>query len=337
MNQVKWKYLNSCSFEILRADFFMTLWDDEVNNPAYPDNEDEVDDIDVPDNVNYSRSTITFGGGYRRGISGYIFENLKFNNRKTIQAVFWERFCDLLDSIHTFTIGYNNDYWHEYPDFEDDIDEDAQDEAYEKYYEKMNNDIIQLEDEIIDLARMVSKSNSESDKFCSKRVSRFIDAKKNYIDVQWHDIEKWDDAKKVLLQQLELFFEAVGPDPFLISYIDNYLPKQDKQHFDWRLNPILRDIFLGYLTRNPFLMDLDGNLLKDTQVSESIFNNPENSFGSIIKSKEFDGINQIIIEDYESLIEGKYKRSVMSDRDVSYSEALAFWKENLGTYFVQTD
>ena len=37
--------------------------------------------------------------------------------------------------------------------------------------------------------------------------------------VQWCDIEKWDDAKKVLLQQLELFFESVGPDPFLISYI----------------------------------------------------------------------------------------------------------------------
>ena len=181
------------------------------------------------------------------------------------------------------------------------------------------------------------KSNNESDKFCSKRVSRFIDAKKNYIDVQWCDIEKWDDAKKVLLQQLELFFEAVGPDPFLISYIDNYLPKQDKQHFDWRLNPILRDIFLGYLTRNPFLMDLDGNFLKDTQVSESLFNDPENSFGGMIKSKEFDGINQMVIEDYDPLIEEKYKRSVMSNRDVSYNENLAFWKENLGTYFVQTD
>lgn len=337
MNQIKWKYLNSCSFEILRADFFMTLWNDEADNPAYPDNEEEVDEVDVPDNVNYSSSTITFGAGYRRGISGYIFENIKFNNRNTLQAVFWERFCDLLDSIHTFTIGYNNDYWHEYPYFEDDVDEDIQEKAYEKYYEKMNDDIIKLEDDIVELARTVSKSNNESDKFCYKRVNRFIDAKKNYIDVQWCDIEKWDDAKKVLLNQLELFFEAVGPDPFLVSYIDNYLPKQDKQHFDWRINPILRDIFLGYLTRNPFLMKLDGGFLKDTQVSESLFNNPKNSFGNMIKSIEFDGKNQMVIDDYDSLIEEKYKRSVISNENMSYKETVAFWKESLGTYFVQTD
>tara|TARA_Y100001935_G_scaffold253550_1_gene259994 strand:- start:106 stop:1125 length:1020 start_codon:yes stop_codon:yes gene_type:complete len=339
VNQIKWKYINSCSFELLRADFMRTLWNEEVKNPAYTDEDHDQEEIDVPDNVNYSysRSTLTFGIDYRRGISGFIFENLNFNDRKSMQAVFWERVCDLLDYVHTFTIGYNNDYWHEYPDFEDDVDENIQDKAYDDYYEKRNDDIVELEDDIIELARKVSKSNNESDKFCFKRVVQFIDAKESYVNVEWADIKNWDDAKKTLLKQLELFFEAVGPDPFLISYIDNYLPKQQQQHFDWRLNPLLRDIFLGYLTRNPILLDLNGKLIKDSQIFDLLFNEPKNSFYDSVKPNNYNVGDVIICENYDELVEEKYKVSLMSDNGLSYKETLSFWKESLGTYYVQSD
>ena len=81
MNQIKWKYINSCSFEIIRADFMRTLWNEYAPNPAYPE-EDTIDETEEsPENV--ITSTLTFGGGdYRRGISGYVYENLELTDRK---------------------------------------------------------------------------------------------------------------------------------------------------------------------------------------------------------------------------------------------------------------
>ena len=330
MNQVKWSYLNTLSFEMLRADFMRTLWNEEKPNPAYPnDTTKENTDEDIPKNINFTSSTITFGGGeYRRGISGYISEYLELNDRETLQAIFWEHFCDLADSIHTFTIGYNNDYWHEYP-----YDDDDDDDAINDYYEAREDDIRDLEEDIIDLARKVSKLNLEQKNISYTRTQRFINAKENYRDIKWQEIDKWSNAKKILLEQLELFFFAVGPDSFMSSYISEYLPKQTAQHFDWRLNPILRDIYLGYLTRNPFLVDLSGKILEDTQVSDLLFKEPKNSFKNALSHLDCDGKNTLLISDFDNLIKAKYKSSYLFRPQHTYEEVEEHLKNAYGSNF----
>ena len=342
MNQIKWRYLNTCSFELLRADFMRTMWNEDVANPAYPDDtfdfQSEDDDQDTPDNVNFSRTSYVMGGvNYTRGVSGYIFEKLEFNNKNSMQALFWERFCDLADSIHRFTIGYNNDYWHEYPEDEDE-DEDVNDKAYEEYYEERYEDMMALEENIIALSRTASKSQKEQDSVCYDRVIKFINSKDSYVATEWADIDDWNKAQSILLKQLELFFCAVGPDPFFASYLDTYLPKQTAEHLDWRINPILRDIYLGFLTRNPFLIDMDKKILDDTQLLDLLFRNPDKPFPGALELKQFNGKDVLHMENFDKLLENKYKVSMMFYPDYSYKEIENKFKDgSLRSDYLETD
>ena len=339
MNQIKWKYINSCSFEIIRADFMRTLWNEYAPNPAYPE-EDTIDETEEsPENV--ITSTLTFGGGdYRRGISGYVYENLELTDRKSLQAIFWERTCDLLDSIHTFTIGFNNDFWHEPPNYDEDNDDMDEELPWDEYYEQTNSDMVSLEEDIVDLARKVSKAQKESEQVSYDRIIDFINSKDDYLNIEWADIESWKEAKKCLLSQMEKYFVAVGPDPFLSSYIDEYLPKQQQEHFDWRINPILRDVFLGFLTRNLFLVDINKKLLEDTQLTDLLFEDEDSSFQALYIN-DFNGKDVLSIEDYDhkgSFMEWKYEKSYFKGHggeDVSYKEYVEFFKKNLGSNFVE--
>jgi len=257
---------------------------------------------------------------YDRGRSGYMLEMLKFSNKDSIQAVFWERFCDLADTIYTFTVSYNNDHWHKFPEFEDDVDENNQEKVFKKIDEKKYDDMSALEMNIIALSRAVSKSQKEQDTVCYDRVVKFINSKDSYLNTKWIDIDDWNKAQRLLLQQLELFFYAVGPDPFLFSYLDEMLPEHTAQHFDWRINPTLRDIYLGFLTRNPFLIDLDKNILQETQLLDLLFKDPDMSFSGALDLKQFNGHDVIDLENFNQLLENKYRVSAMFRHDLSYTE-----------------
>ena len=304
MNQIKWRRLNTCSFELLRADFMRTVWNEDVVKPN-----------------SIGSSEIIFKiSNYDRGRSGYMLEMLKFSNKDSIQAVFWERFCDLADTIYTFTVSYNNDHWHKFPEFEYDVDEKTQEKAFKKIDEKKYDDMSALEMNIIALSKAVSKSQKEQDIVCYDRVIKFINSKDSYLNTKWIDIDDWNKAQSLLLQQLELFFYAVGPDPFLFSYLDEMLPEQTAQHFDWRINPILRDIYLGFLTRNPFLLDLDKNILQETQLLDLLFRNPDKPFPGALELKQFNGRDVLHIENFDKLLENKYEVSFVFFPDCSYKE-----------------
>lgn len=304
MNQIKWRRLNTFSFELLRADFMRTVWNEDVVKPN-----------------SIGSSEIIFKiSNYDRGRSGYMLEMLKFSNKDSIQAVFWERFCDLADTIYTFTVSYNNDHWHKFPEFEDDVDEKTQEKAFKKIDEKKYDDMSALEMNIIALSKEVSKSQKEQDIVCYDRVIKFINSKDSYLNTKWIDIDDWNKAQSLLLQQLELFFYAVGPDPFLFSYLDEMLPEQTAQHFDWRINPILRDIYLGFLTRNPFLIDMDKKILDDTQLLDLLFRNPDKPFPGALELKQFNGRDVLHIENFDKLLENKYEVSFVFFPDCSYKE-----------------
>ena len=168
--------------------------------------EDTIDETEEsPENV--ITSTMTIGGGnYRRGISGYIYEKLELTDRKSLQAIFWERTCDLLDSIHTFTIGFNNDFWHEPPNYDEDNDDMDEELPWDEYYKQANSDMVSLEDDIVDLARKVSKAQKESEQVSYDRIIDFINSKDDYLNIEWADIESWKEAKKCLLSQMEKYF-----------------------------------------------------------------------------------------------------------------------------------
>jgi len=158
------------------------------------------------------------------------------------------------------------------------------------------------------------------------------------LNIEWADIESWKEAKKCLLLQMENYFLAVGPDPFLYSYIDEYLPKSQQEHFDWRINPILRDVFLGFLTRNLFLVDINKKLLEDTQLTDLMFEDQDHSFQARFKINDFNGKDVISIEDYDSLLEWKYEVGYFKEHggeNLSYKEYTEFFKKNLGSNFVE--
>ena len=173
---------------------------------------------------------------------------------------------------------------------------------------------------IIALSRAVSKSQKEQDIVCYDRVLEFINSKDIYLNTKWIDIDDWNKAQRLLLQQLELFFYAVGPDPFLFSYLDEILPEHTAQHFDWRINPTLRDIYLGFLTRNPFLIDLDKNILQETQLLDLLFKDPDMSFSGALDLKQFNGYDVIDLENFNQLLENKYRVSAMFHDHLSYTE-----------------
>ena len=58
---------------------------------------------------------------------------------------------------------------------------------------------------------------------------------------------------------------ALGPNEFLDQNVENDMQTQwdnNVEHFDWRLNPILRDLYLGFLFRNPILVSNNNKELK---------------------------------------------------------------------------
>ena len=116
------------------------------------------------------------------------------------------------------------------------------------------------------------------------------------------------------------------------------LPEQTAQHFDWRINPILRDIYLGFLTRNPFLIDLDKNILQETQLLDLLFRNPDKPFPGALELKQFNGKDVLHMENFDKLLENKYEVSIFLSPDYSYKELENMYKDGtVGNNYTETD
>ena len=261
MDQIKWENLNKIILTMLRENLFQKFYDSSVPNPAYPKEESSMNE-DVPENVVYSTTTI--GGDHtRRGVSGQIKEYFNCLDEESIQFQFWETACDLFDSHYAFTVAFNNDVWH-YPE------DDESDESWEENYARKHENIINLEDQIVDLCREVRLEligASSSEQIDYSHVRNFIS--NNFKDKDWYEFEGWDEACKELLKNLKIFLIALGPNKFLDQNVENDMQTQwdnNVEHFDWRLNPILRDLYLGFLFRNPILVPNNDKELKKPYV-----------------------------------------------------------------------
>ncbi|SVB38344.1 uncharacterized protein METZ01_LOCUS191198 [marine metagenome] len=335
MNQIKWEKIDSLIYEVFKADLMRTLWTEEVKNPAYPDKENkDEEEKESPKNIKTVKWTLG-GPTEGRGISGYIYEKLMFEDRDSLQAKFWSSACDLFDLIHTFTVAFNNEAWDVFREYPED---DASEKDWEEYEadsemwgEKRENDMMDLESEILDLARKAARTMNTTKKVEYSDVLSFIKLKK---EIDWWEKETWEIAKKELLTILESYFIAIRDKDFMSPYLDQLLPTRDEYHFDWRINPILRDIFLGFLIRNPFLIEEDGKLLKNQQLAKLVFEGRDHSGSEnvAIGSKISD---QIIIKDYESLSKSKFEVSPLSDNG-SLMEAQKFFAESWGNNYIKT-
>jgi len=340
MDQIKWKKIDSLIYEVFRADLMRTLWTEDVKNPAYPDKENEdEEELESPENVNVVKWTLG-GPTEGRGISGYIFEKLMFEDRNSLQAKFWSSTCDLLDLMHTFTVAYNNEAWHEYLEYPE---EDASEKDWDKYNnicadneEKNEENILDLESNILDLARKVRKKMNTAKEVDYSDALSFIQLSK---EIDWWEKGTWKKAKKDLLALLESYFIAVRDKDFMSPYLDQLFPTRDEYHFDWRINPLLRDIFLGFLVRNPFLIDEDGKLLKNQQLAKLVFEGIDKiddflGIGAKVNSKISD---QIIIKSYESLSKSKFEVSALRGRsDRSLVGAQKLLSESWGNNYIKT-
>ena len=344
MNQIKWNKIDSMDYEILRADLMSTFWTEDVENPAYPkdhldEDEEETLDDDSPNNLITTSFSLGFTNDYRRGISGYIYEKLLFNNRDSLQAQFWSASCDLFDCIHRFTIAWNNDAW-----FSVDMDEypedDATDEEWDKYnrlcdeiYEEKEDAMLMLETDIIELSREICKK-SEGEIIEYSDINKFIKLDKK---IDWFETD-WDDASKKLLSMLESYFLAVKDKVFFSSYMDEFLPNQQAQHFDWRINPMLRDIFLGFLISNPFLVNEQGVIIEDQQLFELVFEGKDNLKEfydtNVNVGSKFE--NQIAIKDYKKILDKKFKTSPMNIDGHDFDEVKDMVRRNWGKNFIET-
>ena len=157
MDQIKWKKIDSLVYEVFKADLMRTLWTEDVINPAYPDKENkDEEEKESPKNIEIVKWSLG-GPTEGRGISGYIYEKLMFEDSDSLQAKFWNSTCDLLDLIHTFTVAFNNEGWHQLPEYPEDDASEKDWEEYEAnsemYSEKKEDDMMDLETEILDLAR----------------------------------------------------------------------------------------------------------------------------------------------------------------------------------------
>ncbi len=311
MDQIKWKKIDSLIYEVFKADLMRTLWTEEVINPAYPDKENkDEEEKESPKNIE-TVEWIIGGPTEGRGISGYIYEKLMFEDRDSLQAKFWSSTCDLLDLIHTFTVAFNNEAW-----------------------DVRTDDMMDLESEILDLARKATRTMNTTKKVEYSDVLSFIKLKK---EIDWWEKETWEIAKKDLLALLESYFIAIRDKDFMSPYLDQLLPTRDEYHFDWRINPLLRDIFLGFLVRNPFLIEEDGKLLKNQQLAKLVFEGIDKidaflGIGAKVNSKISD---QIIIKGYESLSKSKFEVSLLSDNG-SLMEAQKFFAESWGNNYIKT-
>lgn len=257
MDQIRWENLNKTILTMLRENLFQKFYDSSTPNPAYPEEKSSINE-DVPENIVYS--TMTFGGDHtRRGVSGQIKEYFNCLDEESMQFQFWETACDLFDSHYAFTVAFNNDAWH-YPE------DDESDESWEANYERKYEDIINLEEQIVGLCREVRLEligTSSSQLIDYSHVKNFISY--NFKDKDWYEFEDWDQACKDLLKNLKIFFMALGPNEFLDQNVENDMQTQwdnNVEHFDWRLNPILRDLYLGFLFRNPILVSNNNKELK---------------------------------------------------------------------------
>ena len=115
MDQIKWENFNLALLILVRDNALSNFWDEDVQNPAYPDRGEDLEKKDGPSNVNVI--SWTMGASTERGISGYVRENFQAFPEDSIQYKLWDSAALLCDSIHRFTIGLNNDYWHEYPEY----------------------------------------------------------------------------------------------------------------------------------------------------------------------------------------------------------------------------
>ena len=157
-------------------------------------------------------------------------------------------------------------------------------------------------------------------------------------EIDWWERETWEIAKKDLLALLESYFIALRDKDFMSPYLDQFLTTMDQYHFDWRINPILRDIFLGFLVRNPFLIDKDGKLLKNQQLAKLVFEGLNNDDFLEIEAKINSKISdQIIIKSYESLSKSKFEVSMLSGgSDRSLMQAQKLFSESWGNNYIKT-
>ena len=262
MDQIKWENFNLALLILVRDNALNHFWDEDVQNPAYPDREEDLKKKDGPSNVNVI--SYTFGGpSTERGISGYLRENFQAFPEDSIQYKLWDSAAVLFDSIHRFTVGLNNNWWHEYPEYPSKEEEKLITEyenLSDKIFEQKEEDEILLEDDILELSREQSKKTSEDRKINYQSILEFINKKNNLIQ-EWSEYESWEAAKKELLTQIRLYLEALGPNKYLYALMESGLKTlEDQPHLDWRINPLLRDFFLGFLFRNPIFVNESGKL-----------------------------------------------------------------------------
>ena len=257
MDQVKWKNFSLAILTMIRENMFQEFYDPNISNPAYPEEKTQSRE-GIPENVNFS--TITIGGNHsRRGVSGYIKEYFSCLNESSLQFQLWQTACDLFDSHYSFTVAFNNDNWH-YPD---DKNEDEDEEAWEDIYQAKYEAEINLEEQISDLCRNIRKRNLSEDTIDYSFIKSFI--AKDFKNKDWSEFDSWDEACEELLKNLELFLLALGSNKFLDKYFDKSIQTQwdnNVDNFDWRLNPILRDLYIDFLVRNPILVFIKGGMPK---------------------------------------------------------------------------
>ena len=278
MDQINWKNKSLTTWSMVVANLYQ-FYDESIENPAYPKEKDSPWKKNKPTNVVYE--SVTLGADTRRrGASGHIEEYLNCLDKDSLQFQLWAAACNLFDSHYSFTVDFNNDAWH-------DLEDDKDDEAWEAHYEVKHEAIIILEDKILDLCRDIRKRKFNNDVIDYASIRNFITKDYTY---DWYDFKSWDEACTELLKNLELYLLALGPNEFLDKYYEKINQKKrdsNVNHFDWRLNPILRDFYFGFIFRNPLLVSNNGKMLKDPfMIMDFLMKNVEKKIYTNIKEKE---------------------------------------------------
>jgi hypothetical protein len=302
-SQINWKNQNIVIWMLILfnlSDFLEYDPDEFIEyEPNDPKKKDKKKKKNIPNNVVYQSYTIGVDTR-KRGASGYYQENMNYLDEDSLQYQLWSSACDLFDSHYTFTVAFNNDAWHW-------LDDDS-DEAWESRHQDKDEEMIVLEDKILDLCRNIRTRSVVTEEINYSSVIKFIS--NDYRDIDWYDYDSWDQACKKLLENLELYFQALGTNLYLDAYYE-FMHKLigHKQHFDWRLNPILRDLFFGFIFYNPILVSNNGEIIKKDPLNIINFlikNTKKNIFSNLKESLPKEPKEKIDL-DAESLIENHFE------------------------------
>ncbi len=254
-SQIIWKNLYDADRQILISNIFEKFY----KKTRTEDNsfEDNPFANDLPPNVKTQTYTLK-SASFEIGQSGYLVNDLIALTEGSAQKKIWELTCKLMDIYYQFTVGINNDRYLQLPE--------------EEFYNQ-----IDLVDKLKNILRKKINVNQTED--LKAWLPSIINFEKgfdeNNLDFFFPD---WDSAEQEVIRLFELFHQALGNYPLAYRDFEIIMKlNKDKDHFDWKVNPFIRDSFITFLSLNPFNVDFGGKIMnKEHKVANYIFANKTN-------------------------------------------------------------